>query len=157
MTRRGPWILRGTSARRALEKSLGFDCHQMCGRPVVRSRGTPPFQMPHGFLLPMITWHTTFPLKPPAPLCIKTVTELLIMFQAPKKKKCECFSGGIRSAAADIFGWRTSFSFSNCRRCFYFLPSPLLPMKCYTFPKHQLDVVLLDPAALFQIWKGGGE
>lgn len=121
----------------------------MCGRPVVRSRGSAAF--PDASWVPPPNDYLTYyiPSEGPRPPSYKNCDGAFkLCFRRPKKKKkMQVFLR--RSAAADIFGWRMSFFLIVAVVFIFFLPPP--------FPKHQLDVVLLDLVAPFQMSKGGGE
>lgn len=100
---------------------------------VVRTRCTP-----WGILCKIITWHTTFPVKPH-----KYVTEPLIMFQ-----------GG--NASVYLEGLKLLVMTTVNRKNIFFpqLLAVVFPfqIKMSHFSKHQW-MVLLDLTALFQNWK----
>lgn len=76
----------------------------------------------------------------------KSLTELLII--AKIKKKYEGLLTGIRDPGFDVCRGRTRFVFLCVVVVLFFSSNEVV-----YFPQHQLDMVLLDLAALFQIWK----
>lgn len=129
------WVLEvlPNYAWKVLENSFSVMFTNCVGarRAAVRARRTP-----WRLLLKIITWHITFPGKPHK-ICDRA-------FNYVSRKKCKCLSRGIKNSSGDICG----FFFLIVCCCF-----PLSNQNA-TLWRTSVDMVLLDPTALFQSWKG---